>query len=83
MVACTKLKLDSTYKDGFNLIGFSQGGMIARWVLQYCSMGEKVHNFITFGSPHGGQSGIPDCTNGFFCPILEWLANRFVYWSIA
>ena len=71
------------YQNGFNLIGFSQGGIIARYVLQYCPAGEKVQNFITFGSPHGGQSGIPTCNNGVYCPIVEWLANRAVYWGIA
>lgn len=40
-------------KDGFDFIGMSQGGILARGYVEYCNV-YKVHNLITLVSPHGG-----------------------------
>ena len=58
--ACKKLeKEQETLKDGFTLIGFSQGGLIARGVLQKCEVGKYIRRLITFGAPHSGVALIP------------------------
>jgi len=47
-------------KDGFDAIGFSQGGQFLRaYVERYNT--PPVHNLITFGSQHMGISDIPGC----------------------
>lgn len=40
-------------KDGFDFIGMSQGGLLARGYTEYCNV-YKVFNLITLVSPHGG-----------------------------
>lgn len=41
---CEKLKLDEQLKDGFSLIGYSQGGQFARALVQRCDI--KVLNLV-------------------------------------
>lgn len=53
-LACKKIKENPIYENGFNIVAFSQGGIVGRYVVQMCSVGDKVESFVTFGSPHGG-----------------------------
>ncbi|KAL4712005.1 hypothetical protein ACJJTC_003672 [Scirpophaga incertulas] len=59
--ACDKLAQDPKLADGFNAIGFSQGGQFLRALVQRC--GDKLHmkNLITLGGQHQGVYGIPHC----------------------
>ena len=57
----------------FNVLGVSQGGLNARYVLEECDIG-KVRNLITLGSPNMGVvSAGPDYP-------LPWLLSRLLYW---
>jgi len=56
---CKQFKADPNLKQRFNLIGYSQGGLVTRAYVQRCD-GPPVYNYITWSSPHGGQFGIPD-----------------------
>ncbi|EDQ85646.1 uncharacterized protein MONBRDRAFT_34173 [Monosiga brevicollis MX1] len=53
---CENIYADEKLKDGFNLIGFSQGGLVSRGYLQRCNK-YPVINFISWASPQGGQFG--------------------------
>ena len=59
--ACSQLEKEEEVlkKDGFTLIGFSQGGLLARAVLQRCSIGKYIRRLVTFGGPHSGVAIIP------------------------
>lgn len=50
------LSLCDKHPDGIHLLGYSQGGLISRSILQafpeHC-----VHNFISLSSPQAGQYG--------------------------
>jgi len=59
---CSQIKSDPNLSKGFNLIGYSQGGLITRGYVQRCD-GPPVYNYITWSGPHGGQFGIP---------VAEW-----------
>ena len=49
-----KIIYDTTeLKDGFDFIGMSQGGLLARGYVEYCNV-YNVLNLITLVSPHGG-----------------------------
>lgn len=49
-----KIIYDTTeLKDGFDFIGMSQGGLLARGYVEYCNK-YNVLNLITLVSPHGG-----------------------------
>ena len=52
---CHSLASDPKLKDGFNLIGFSQGGLISRGFIERCNY-PKVKNFISWVSPQAGKS---------------------------
>jgi palmitoyl-protein thioesterase len=45
--------------NGYNAIGFSQGGQFLRAVAQRCPLGMK--NLITLGGQHQGVYGLPNC----------------------
>lgn len=54
---CSQIRSDPKLKDGFNLIGYSQGGLITRGFVERCNY-PPVHNYITWSAPHGGTFGI-------------------------
>lgn len=47
--------------DGFNMIGISQGGLLARGYVQRCA-DFPMRNLITWVTPHGGVYPYPDPT---------------------
>jgi palmitoyl-protein thioesterase len=57
---CDTLKKIPELKDGFDALGFSQGGLFFRAYVQQCN-DPPVRNLISFGSPHGGVSDVPNC----------------------
>lgn len=44
---------------GFTLIGISQGGLLARAILQECEVGKFVKRVISIGGPHMGVARVP------------------------
>jgi triacylglycerol esterase/lipase EstA (alpha/beta hydrolase family) len=46
-------------KSEINVFGQSQGGLIARYIVEECDMHPKVRNLITVGTPNMGFSEIP------------------------
>lgn len=48
-------------KNGFNFIGISQGGLLARGYVEMCNR-YPVKNLITWGTPHQGVFGLSDFT---------------------
>jgi len=77
---CKTLKADPKLKDGFDAIGFSQGGQFLRAYVERCN-DPPVHNLITFGGQHMGVSDIPDCmgANQSLCKIMAELLSRGAY----
>jgi len=55
---CSELKADPKLAGGFNLIGFSQGGIINRGYLELCN-DPPVKNFVSWVSPQMGVYGVP------------------------
>ena len=51
-----------------------------RAYVERCNL-PKVHRLITFGSPHGGVSDIPNCTNpkDFTCKLMRSMVHSGVY----
>ena len=62
--------------DGFDAIGFSQGGQFLRaYVERYNS--PPMRNLITFGSQHMGVSDLPLCSRwDLFCQLARRYAAR-------
>ena len=52
------LKNDTNLKDGFNLIGHSQGALVTRGYIERYN-DPPVHNYISWVGPHAGVYGVP------------------------
>jgi len=82
---CNKLRESDIYphlKNGFNALGFSQGGQFLRAYVERCN-DPPVYNLITYGAQHNGISSIPGCDNddSGFCSRMKFLVSTNVYSS--
>jgi len=79
---CTKLASDEKLKNGYNALGFSQGGQFLRAVAQRCPEPPMV-NLISFGGQHQGVYGFPRCPGetSTLCDYMRKLLNIGAYVS--
>ncbi|KAJ3309697.1 hypothetical protein HDV04_005814 [Boothiomyces sp. JEL0838] len=78
---CQELSAIPELKNGFNGIGFSQGGLFLRGLVQKCDS-IKMVNLMTFGSPHAGVADIPNCEEeSANCSLMRSIVKTGVYWS--
>merc|ERR1712215_329056 len=79
---CDLISGDPNLADGYNALGISQGGLMMRGVAQRCP-NPPMRNFITFGSPHQGVFGVPECeaTVGSYelCELVRRLLSEGAY----
>ena len=61
--ACEKVIAHSLLSTApeINVIGFSQGGLLARYITQGCDISGKVRNLVTVGTPNMGLVEAPRC----------------------
>ncbi|KAJ2699989.1 hypothetical protein H4218_002307 [Coemansia sp. IMI 209128] len=81
---CESLSAIEELQDGVNLMGFSQGGLFLRALVQRCPA-IKAKVLVTFGSPHGGVARVPECNSSddTLCQWMRQLASKGVYsWYI-
>ena len=67
------------------MVGLSQGGLLARYVVENCPGAVPVEKLVTIGAPHMGVSAFPGCGGsdaGFLCQVIDSVVNTFVYWWI-
>ena len=81
--SCAEVASNTNFQGEFNVIGLSQGGLLARYIAEECEMPGKVRNMATLGGPHMGVDAVPGCFDGFFCGIVNKLVKKFVYLEIA
>merc|ERR550532_762390 len=70
-------------EKGFILVGISQGGLIARAVLQDCEIGKYVKKVITMGGPHEGVAAFPHTGKDIFSNLINFFCDRLAYLKIA
>jgi len=77
---CQMIAEDPELQNGYNAIGFSQGGQFLRAVAQRCPQ-PPMKNLVTFGAQHQGVFGFPNCPGeiSFFCDIVRDLLNYGAY----
>lgn len=91
---CKQLANDPKLQNGYNAIGFSQGGQFLRAIAQRCPQPPML-NLISLGGQHQGVFGLPNCPSlshkscESFRKMLniaaytEWMQNFLVqasYW---
>ncbi|CAI5757868.1 unnamed protein product [Candida verbasci] len=76
---CAQLSNITELFHGFNIIGFSQGGVLSRGLIERCS-GLVVENFVSFGSPHLGVLEVSICeSNDWICRRRNQLLKRQIW----
>ena len=66
-------------KSDINIVAFSQGNMISRYIIQECDLkGHKVHNYLSVGGPQQGVQKIPSCLEGLWCGIINFVVDQLV-----
>lgn len=80
---CEMLASDAKLANGFNAMGFSQGGQFLRALVQRCDK-VKVHNLISVGGQHQGVFGFPRCpgNDSAVCEEVRRLLNIGAYVSV-
>ena len=77
--ACEIISSDSNYQGDFAIVSISQGGVLARYVIEKCQMKGNVKKFIPIGGPLAGTHQLPHCFRGVVCHILNSFADWFCY----
>ncbi|KAJ3228757.1 Palmitoyl-protein thioesterase 1 [Chytriomyces hyalinus] len=87
---CKSLAEIAELRNGFNAIGFSQGGLFLRAYVERCVEGPRVFNLITYGTAHMGVADAPGCEDASDtnCVLmrnlirsgayLSWVQNRVI-----
>lgn len=77
---CEQLASITELSNGFDAIGFSQGGLFLRAYAETCNT-PPLKILVTFGSPHNGISDLPKCPpRDFLCKQRNALLRSQV-WS--
>lgn len=78
-ILCNNIYNINELKDGFNFIGMSQGGLLARGYVEYCNK-YPVINLITLASPNGGVYYKSQLANNFYEPLQQETLSISNYW---
>ena len=80
-IVCHKLHNDPDFAGKeINIVGLSQGGLIARTVVETCA-DLDVHTLYTFGAPHNGVSVYQKC-NKWYCPLVNHVLGYLAEFAI-
>ncbi|KAK6194927.1 hypothetical protein SNE40_000457 [Patella caerulea] len=81
-MACKLISDDSKLQNGYNALGFSQGGQFMRGVVQRCPT-PRIFNFVSIGGQHQGVYGVPKCPGdkSTLCDIVRKLLSYGAYVS--
>ncbi|KAK6989549.1 palmitoyl-protein thioesterase 1 [Biomphalaria glabrata] len=81
-IVCDQLQKDPKLQQGYNALGFSQGGQFLRAIAQRCPLPPML-NLVSFGGQHQGVYGFPRCPgeNQTICDYVRKLLNVGAYVS--
>lgn len=81
---CEEVRADENLKDGnFSIVSFSMGGMMTRYLIEYCPLKMPIRNVVTLGAPLNGISGLSHMPrDGFFGRIVDWVVDKLIYLDV-
>ncbi|XP_046397082.1 palmitoyl-protein thioesterase 1 [Ischnura elegans] len=81
-MACKIISEDTQLANGYNAIGFSQGGQFLRALVQRCAQPQMI-NLISVGGQHQGVYGFPHCyyPTHKWCDYVRKILNYGAYFS--
>ncbi|KAL4126870.1 hypothetical protein QTP88_011071 [Uroleucon formosanum] len=78
LLADDLLKICSLHPEGVHVIGYSQGGLIARGMIEEYGSEHNVRTFVSLSSPQGGQYGA-ECFTKMFPALTARTAYELFY----
>lgn len=77
--ACNVIQKDQNLQNGYNAMGFSQGGQFLRGLAQKCPQ-PPMKQLISVGGQHQGVYGFPHCPGSWFvCKEVDKLLDLGAY----
>jgi triacylglycerol esterase/lipase EstA (alpha/beta hydrolase family) len=55
---------NENFQGEFNVMGLSQGSLLARYIVEKCPIKGKVRNYLSIGGPNMGVNEVPGCAKG-------------------
>jgi len=78
--ACETIQSDPNLNGTFNVVGLSQGGVLARYIVEKCNVTGRVSRFLSIAGPHMGVNAFPQCAEGgIMCDIVNGMTRDLVY----
>ncbi|TPX50514.1 palmitoyl[protein] hydrolase [Chytriomyces confervae] len=78
---CKSLAEIAELRNGFNAIGFSQGGLFLRAYVERCVEGPRVFNLITYGTVCVADAPGCEDASDTNCALMRNLIRSGAYWS--
>lgn len=69
----------SELRQGYSIVGLSQGNMVGRGVIEFCDGAPPVKNFISLAGPHAGEASVPFCLTDVLCKLVDILIKSAIY----
>lgn len=80
---CTDISTQEDFKRGYIGIGFSQGGLFMRALVQKCDV--PVTKLISIGGPQGGVISLPSCHVphlSIYCKVMDYIIDSIGFFSV-
>jgi len=83
-LACANLLKVDEFKnaDEINVVGLSQGALLARYIVESCDGVKGTRNLLSIGGPNMGVTDIPHCFSGAICSVVNKVARALVYMQL-
>lgn len=77
---CQEVKADEHFKSGnFSIFAMSTGGMMARYLVEYCDFDLPIRNVVAVGAPLNGVSALQHSDRKTFIGgIMDWVVDKMI-----